>query len=94
MAEVLTISNVRFTAALELDRQTGLLGWISCDLDGLHFDGLTLRRSNHGRRYIAYPSRSSSGGHKYAVARPIIPELAVAIEERILAVLQAQGVAQ
>jgi len=85
------VTGVSFTPSRDLDRQAGLLGWISCDIDGFHFDGLTLGRSNHGRLHVAYPSRRSSGGHRYAVARPNNTALAAAIEEQVFAALRSGG---
>lgn len=52
--------------------ETGLLGYLSLALNGvLVLDGITLRQSADGTRYIAYPSRTDHGGSRHAYIKPL-----------------------
>ena len=68
----LVVSNVQFTPATQRNVETGLLGYLSLALNGvLMLDGITLRQSADGTRYIAYPSRTDHGGSRHAYIKPL-----------------------
>ncbi len=87
------ITNVRFAAARQLDVQAGLLGWISCDIDTLRVDGITVRRSRQGQPYLRFPTRRrASSGREFSVVSPSSEHAKLAIERQILHELERQVV--
>lgn len=87
----LVIGDVRFTPAHEIDRQAGLLGWISCAIDDLQLDGITLRTTANGRLTLAYPARRDQRGIQHPFMLPITERARASVEEQILAALKRQG---
>lgn len=86
------VSNVRFTRARELDRQSGLLGWARCELDGvIQIDGIAARRSQTGAYTITFPTRRDGHGRVHPVVRASSGQVRRAIEAQVLAQLEAQG---
>ncbi len=68
----LVVSNVQFTPATQRNVETGLLGYLSLALNGvLLLDGITLRQSADGTRYISYPARTDHAGSRHAYIRPL-----------------------
>ena len=59
----LHVTGVQFVAADGHDRKAGLLGWISCVVNGaLVLDGIALRRTRNGRLRLSYPARRDRSG--------------------------------
>ena len=84
----LRISDVHFTSAHADDRGQGLLGFLSCVVDGqLKLDGITLRQTRDGRLTLAFPERRDSAGRRHPYVRPVDDAARAAIEHEILQAL-------
>ncbi|MBL8801035.1 MAG: hypothetical protein JNN27_03505 [Planctomycetes bacterium] len=87
------VTSVRFLHASRLDRQQGLLGWVSAELAGVvRIDGLVLRRTLRGDIRVFPPERIDRGGRRHRVVDVIDARLERAWEAEILVALKAQGV--
>jgi DNA-binding cell septation regulator SpoVG len=87
------ITDLRYTPAGPHDAATGLLGFVALTLPGgLRVDGLTLRRSREGRRYLAFPSRLDREGREHPYLRPLNNSSRQVIERAVLSALANQGV--
>jgi hypothetical protein len=88
----LAVSNVRLVAAPPAEATTGLLGWISCTLNGsLRLDGLGLRRTAAGDLVISFPARRDAAGRQHPYVRPVDEVCRRDIEYQILAALGLEG---
>ncbi len=88
-----TISAVRFLPASAIDKQQGLLGWVSAELAGVvRIDGLVLRRTLRNEIRVFPPERIDRGGRRHRVVDVIDARLERAWEAEILVALKAQGV--
>lgn len=88
-----SVTSVRFLPASALDRQQGLLGWVSAELAGVvRIDGLVLRRTRHGELRVFPPERIDRGGRRHRVVAVLDAGHERAIEKSILAALAAQAV--
>jgi DNA-binding cell septation regulator SpoVG len=67
----ITVTDVRFTSASQVDRAHGLLGFITFTLnDALIIDGVGLRRTLLGSLTLSFPTRKDANGKLHAIARP------------------------
>jgi DNA-binding cell septation regulator SpoVG len=90
----LRVSNVRLKRANPRLEQTGLVGWISCTLNGaLLLDGLCLRRTLGGRWTVGFPARKDGQGRIHHYIQPLDEHAQREIETQILAALGLQGAA-
>ncbi len=86
------VTNVRFTPAPAIDTQLGLLGYVSCTVDSINLDGISLRRSSNGRPYLRFPTRRrASTGREFQVAWPANEVARAEIERQILDEVERQG---
>ncbi len=82
------ISDVTFTAANSREQRTGLLGYVRCRFaNALVLDGITLRRTEAGRRTLSFPSRADGQGRKHPIYRPLDDRTRRAIEAAIFEAL-------
>ena len=82
------IRKVCFTSASPGEVQTGLLGWVSCTLNGtLRLDGLVLRRTADGRLALTFPARRDACGRQHCYVRPLDDRARREIERHIFAAL-------
>jgi DNA-binding cell septation regulator SpoVG len=85
------IDNVHFTAADHAAVEGGLLGWVSCILNGsLKLDGLALRRTADGRLTLAFPSRKDGYGQKHYFLKPITDQARREVEHQVFQALGFQ----
>ena len=77
-----SVSDVRFSPAAEVEVATGLLGWVSFELDYVRLDGVAVRRTRDGRLALSYPRRRQ---HRFV--RPLNEETRRAIEAAVFAAL-------
>ncbi len=78
------VSEVRFKCADSSQSATGLLGYITCVLDGkLRMDGITLRRTADGRLCLSYPARRDREGRDHPYMRPIDHATRIEIEGQV-----------
>ena len=95
MHNTLTITEVRFTAAPAHHAAKGLLGFITCVLDGrLRLDGIALRRTLAGKLTLSFPSRRDGEGRSHAYIRPIDDATRVELEEVIFSSLPGAAASQ
>ena len=67
----LRVTHVRFKAASSREARTGLLGWVSCTVNGsLRLDGLSLRRTADARLVLSFPARRDGAGRQHFYVRP------------------------
>jgi DNA-binding cell septation regulator SpoVG len=85
------ITNVRFSAAAPELARGGLLGFISCVVNGSFcVDGIALRRTRDGRRALSFPSRRDRRGREHPILVPIDDETRRAIECQVFEALGAE----
>ena len=88
MLDDITITHVRFSQGDEEQLRTGLMGWITCTLNGtVILDGIALRRSREGHRYLAFPARKGSSGNLHHYVRPSHADARQEIERQIFSAL-------
>ena len=86
----LIVSDLVFTPSRIEERDTGLMGWIECQLgESLRLDGIALRRTREGRITLGFPARKSSSGAKHYYFRPASDRARREIEMAILGELRA-----
>ncbi len=79
------IADVRFVHAPPGLAETGLVGFVSFDLNDLvRIDGVALRRTLRGRVALAFPARRDRTGRRQKPVRPLTPELGREIERQVL----------
>jgi hypothetical protein len=69
MANHLAVSDVRLAEAAREDVRRGLVGYVSCVLNGSVRLEVTLRRTRKGRPAISFPTRRDAHGREHAVVR-------------------------
>ena len=85
------VSSMHFTPAKPKLAGTGLLGWVTCTLNGnIQLGGIALRRTLDGRVVLSFPERTCFGiRHRYV--RLLDEDARQELEEQILAELKRQG---
>ena len=82
------VSNVRFASASDLEIESGLLGWLSFELDGsLRVQGCTLRRTQGGKLTVSYPARRDAVGRRHFILRPVCDRVRQHLEREIFRAL-------
>jgi hypothetical protein len=71
MSDPLLVSDVHMVDASPAEIRRGLLGYIKCTVGGLVLDGLTLRRSEAGHLYVAFPRPRDAQGREHVNVRPL-----------------------
>ena len=85
---MISISSVRLTPARERDIQSGLLGYVTCVINGvIRLDGIALRQTRDGRPTLSYPSRSDAGGQRHPFVRPITDAARRELEAQVFGAL-------
>ena len=88
MPETVSISDVRLTRASHVDRQSGLLGWISLVLnESILVDGITLRCTSTGVFILSFPARRDRAGRDHPYLRPLTETTRRAIEMQVFRAL-------
>ncbi len=88
MADALRIGDVRFVSGSPIDVQGGLIGWVSCVLNGtIHLDGISLRRTLNGRLTLSFPGRCDRAGRRHYYVRPLDDRSRRDIEHQVLKAL-------
>ena len=84
----LVIDAVRFKGAGPVARRNGLIGWVTCRLNGtMLIDGISIRRTIGGRTTISFPARHDDAGRKHFILRPLDEQTRQTIERQILEAL-------
>lgn len=72
-------------AGTPTEMKSGLLAWLTIDLDGtLILDGLTLRRTVDGRHCVSFPLRRDPKGNRHVLIQPVDSEARRRVEAAIL----------
>jgi len=69
MRDLLLVSAVRLTDASPRDVRRGLVGYVTCVLNGSVHLEVTLRRTRKGRPAISFPTRRDAHGREHAIVR-------------------------
>lgn len=89
--DTLRVSQVRFSPSTSVDREAGMLGWLSLVLnDAIKFDGISLRRTRDGRLTLSYPVRRDRLGNEHSIVMPLDDEVRVEIERQVFLALGAE----
>ena len=84
----LVVTETTFTQASERDEARGLLGYLAIVLnESIRADGLTLRRTEGGELYVAFPARTDRAGMRHALLRPLDEEHRRALQAQVFAQL-------
>lgn len=85
------ISNVVIATAASDSVSSGLLGWVSFDIDeALRVDGVALRRRLDGRLTLSFPCRRGKSGGSHPYLRPLDAQARAVIERQVFAALGLQ----
>lgn len=88
---MLEVKGITFTPAGRLERDRGLLGWVSATLDGrLRVDGIAVRRTRRGRLTLSWPCRDDRHGQRHYLLRPIDDVARREIERQIFEALAVE----
>jgi hypothetical protein len=88
------VTEVRFQPADDQLRATGLLGWVTCLLDGrIRIGGVAVRRTRGDRLVLSYPFRDDGWGRRWHYLRPIDDATRVSIERQVMAQVDLEEVA-
>jgi DNA-binding cell septation regulator SpoVG len=86
------ISRVILAPAARAELGSGLLGWVSFDLDEvLRVDGVALRRRLDGRLTLAFPCRRGRAGESHPYLRPLDAQARSVIERQVFEALGLRG---
>ena len=84
MAEGVKVTQVEFKASQPSEAARGLLGWVSCTLNGsLRLDGIAVRRTLHDRLTLSFPARTDGTGRQHFYVRPLDDASRRAIENAV-----------
>ncbi len=85
---VANLDSVGFTKGNDDDVRSGLLGFITLGIGGMWLvDGVTLRRTEHGKLSLSFPCRKDSSGRRHPLIRPLDATARRAIENAVFAAL-------
>jgi hypothetical protein len=92
MTSLLRIGDIRFAPArLEL-RSKGLIGWVSCSLNGeLQLDGIAVRQTLGGAHVLSFPRRVDSNGVEHDYVKPLSNGVRDAIQAQVIGALEKRG---
>jgi hypothetical protein len=71
--------------------ETGILGWITMQLDSVQLDGVALRRTRDGALTLSFPERRDKAGQRHPIVRPLGRAERQEIEALVIARLRARG---
>ena len=95
MTDELRISDVRFTTADKNEKQNGLLGWVTCLVNGkLRLDGIAVRRTLDGRLVLSFPAHRDGKGQQHFFVCPLNDATRRHIENAILTAIRHEEVAR
>lgn len=81
----LTIRVLQTVAGTPSEMKSGLLAWLTIELDGtLILDGITLRRTVEGRHCVSFPLRRDPKGNRHVLIQPVDSEARRRVEAAIL----------
>lgn len=88
MGRNIYVTDVRCVAGSAEDAASGLLGWVSCTLNGvIRLEGIALRRTRDGRHALSFPARRDGTGQDHPYIRPLGDAARREIERQVFAAL-------
>jgi|GEM_PF-1169330 len=82
------LGSIRYTAAGLHESKSGLLGWVSCLLNGsIILDGLCIRRAQSGHLYLNFPARTDAKGDRHFYLKPLDDATRRSIEDQVFQAL-------
>ena len=85
---VIDISDVVFSAAGPSEVEKGVLGFITCVINGaVRLDGVTLRRTLDGRLTLSFPARRDGLGRSHYYIRPVGDSARRSLERQVFQAL-------
>ena len=85
------VTDIRFKPASRAQRQTGLVGFVSCRLDGRWLlDDVRICETVDRRHVVAFPSRRDANGARHSILRPLDDETRMLVETAILGSLRRE----
>lgn len=95
MRNEIVITDVRFAAAPEALRRTGLHGWASCVMNGLlRLQGIAVRRTRVGDITISFPRRKDDFATEHRYFVPTSAAIGFEIERQVLEALGLRQVVE
>ncbi len=91
MGELPQVTVTRLTPAPPSEKARGLLAYMTITLGAVHVDGVTLRRTADGRRYLAFPERIDRSGQRRPLVWPLDAATRIAIEAAVFRALGLQA---
>ena len=91
MAEAVRIIDVRLVPAPASLAHTGLLGFVSCSVNGVALDGIAVRRSRSGEVALTFPERRDAAGRHHRYFRLLDAGARADLEAQVLTELRRQG---
>ena len=86
--ETIKVTRARLASATPQLRESGLLGFVECDLnDCIRIEGIALRRTLDGRRTLSFPMRKDGAGREVSFVRPLDDATRRSLEEQIYSML-------
>jgi len=84
MQDLIEITDVKFAAASTDDVESGLIGWVSCRLNGaVRIDGIALRRTREGKLTLSFPCRRDASDRQHFYVCPVDREARRSFERQI-----------
>ena len=84
MNNAVSISDVQLHPGDPKDEAEGLLGWVTCTLNGtLRLEGMTVRKTLDGDHALSFPSRLDHAGRKHFLYRPLSDSARREIEAQV-----------
>jgi len=94
MTEKLEVNTLKYIPASQEENRTGLMGWVSCTLNGcILLSGIAVRRTRDGRRTLSFPARKDGAGLIHHFYKPLDRETQLEIERQVFLALGMEGTA-
>ena len=85
MARLAQVSLLSFCSGSPRDQETGLLGWVTLEVDRLFIlNGVALRRTRDGCLALSFPERRDSAGRRHPLIRPLNDRARRDIERQVI----------
>lgn len=89
MSKAIHVTDVHSTPAPERLLPTGLLGWVSFQIQpGIQLERVAIRRTRTGRLALSYPAKDNGWGKRWTFVRPIDDATRREIERQVLAQIE------
>ena len=91
----LEITDIKLTGAPPAHIADGLLGWVTCTINGqLRLDGIALRRTLQGHLVLSFPAKRDRTGRQHAFVSPVDDQARREIEHAVFSAISLEAGAQ